>query len=318
MTGADNAGIRHAARMRRPERPDALGEPQLTSDALSRGATRYSLGTDRVEHPVHGVVAASGTLTDLATRCRAIALTLPPTHAFSHPTGAELQELPIPWFVDRSAIHVSVPAGSVVPDHAWLTCHGQWLPDEHIHEIKGLRCVIPARCYLDLAAWMPYEYLVAIGDHILHHRLASLDQLTAIVAAASRRRGVIAARKALVHLDGRAESPPESITRVWLGGLGLPEVVPQYTIRDTHGNFLARVDLAIPEYKIVIEYQGAYHREAPSFAADIDRRRQLRRTGHLVVEIQATHMGSRWLVIGGVVEALRERGWVGQPQDQHR
>lgn len=60
--------------------------------------------------------------------------------------------------------------------------------------------------------------------------------------------------------DPRAESPPESRLRVSLvlGGLPAPEV--QYRILDEHHEIvLARADLAYPEAKLAIEYDGRGH-----------------------------------------------------------
>ena len=121
------------------------------------------------------------------------------------------------------------------------------------------------------------------------------------------------ARRATGLPDSRAESPPESITQVWLVEAGLPEITPQAVIRDHAGNFVARVDLAMLDYKIVIEYQGSYHRDSLAFAADIERRRRRRVLGYIVVEIEAQQMRSRRRVVASAVEALRHRGWTGQP-----
>ena len=41
---------------------------------------------------------------------------------------------------------------------------------------------------------------------------------------------------------------------------GLPTPKLQHVVRDVDGSFVARVDLAYPEHKIAIEYEGAQHR----------------------------------------------------------
>ena len=249
--------------------------------------SRHQLAGKQIEHPIHGVVARAGSISDLADRCRAIAVGLPERHAFSHVTAAALLGLPLPPGVDTSAIHVSVPAGCIVPDHSLLTGHGLWLPTDHVYEVLGVRCLSAARCFLDLAAMLRYDQLVALGDHAIRQALTTADELASLISIAARRRGVVGARRALDLLDPRAESPPESVTRVWLVEAGLPEITPQAVIRDLLGGFVARVDLCIEEFMIVIEYQGAYHRDAAIFAADISRRSRLRALGYLVVEIEA-------------------------------
>jgi hypothetical protein len=288
--------------------------PQRTSHALRNGLSRHQLASKRVEHPIHGVVAPAGSTSDLADRCRAIAVGLPEQHAFSHVTAAALLGLPLPLGIDTDDIHVSVPAGFIVPDHHHLTCHGLWLPADHVRVVLGVKCLSAARCFLDLATMLRYEQLVALGDHAIRQALTTPDELASLISIASRRRGVVAARRAVDLLDPRAESPPESVTRVWLVEAGLPEITPQAVIRDSLGAFVARVDLCIEEFMIVIEYQGAYHRDAAIFAADIQRRRRLRALGYLVVEIEADQLRNRLGVVLAVVEALRERGWSGTPR----
>lgn len=58
--------------------------------------------------------------------------------------------------------------------------------------------------------------------------------------------------------DPRAESPPETRLRLLLVWAGLPPAV-QYRILDEHGFVVARVDLAYPDARLAIEYDGAGH-----------------------------------------------------------
>jgi len=58
-------------------------------------------------------------------------------------------------------------------------------------------------------------------------------------------RGARKARDAVGLADLRAESPPESRVQVILT-LARLVAVPQYTVRDADGTFVARVDLAFP------------------------------------------------------------------------
>ncbi len=44
--------------------------------------------------------------------------------------------------------------------------------------------------------------------------------------------------------------------------------VPQHTVRGLGGRFVARVDLAFPEQRVAIEYDGARHGEPGQLARD--------------------------------------------------
>lgn len=107
---------------------------------------------------------------------------------------------------------------------------------------------------LDLLLDRPLPDAVADLDAVLRAGLVTLPQVAAMVEQRSDK-GIVLARRAVQLTDLRAESRPESRVRVWLAMDGLyPE--PQYWIEDCHGR-LARVDLAFPEHKVAVEYDGS-------------------------------------------------------------
>jgi hypothetical protein len=114
-----------------------------------------------------------------------------------------------------------------------------------------------------------------------------------------------AARTVLELADPRAESPPESRVRLALVLAGLAPV-PQYDVRH-HGRWIARVDLAFPELKIAIEYDGrAVHEREDVFARDRQRQNELVRAGWIVLRFTAADL--RWgaaPVVQQVQAALR-------------
>jgi very-short-patch-repair endonuclease len=78
------------------------------------------------------------------------------------------------------------------------------------------------------------------------------------------------ARRAVELADRRAESLPESRLRVHLRLAGL-DPVPQHWIMDG-GERVARVDLALPEHRLAIEYDGDW-RDGEAWALNHDRNR---------------------------------------------
>jgi very-short-patch-repair endonuclease len=90
-------------------------------------------------------------------------------------------------------------------------------------------------------------------------------------------------------VDGRAESPQESRLRVAmvLGGLPKPEV--QWDIRDATG-FVARVDLAYPQWRIAIEYDGVWHAGADQLHPDRRRLNRLQAAGWTVLHVTSTRL----------------------------
>ncbi|MGB6162585.1 MAG: hypothetical protein WCF33_07005 [Pseudonocardiaceae bacterium] len=97
----------------------------------------------------------------------------------------------------------------------------------------------------------------------------TLPQVEAVIEGRSGK-GIVLARRAIKLADPRAESRPESRVRVWLAMDGLyPE--PQYWIEDSNGR-LARADLAFPEQKVAVEYDGSW-RDGERWALNRDRDR---------------------------------------------
>ena len=63
----------------------------------------------------------------------------------------------------------------------------------------------------------------------------------------------------------------ESVLRWLIHEAGLPRPVLQYVIRDSLGRFLAQVDLAWPEHRVVVEFDGNVHRDRRVFVEDLRR-----------------------------------------------
>lgn len=112
-------------------------------------------------------------------------------------------------------------------------------------------------------------------------------------------RGCAQARRALGLADGRSESPQESRLRVHLVLAGLPAPVPQYVVRH-RGVFIARVDLAYPEIKLAIEYDGAWHGAASQLAKDRRRLNALLAAGWRVLHVTAADLHHLGRLLGTV------------------
>jgi hypothetical protein len=130
----------------------------------------------------------------------------------------------------------------------------------------------------------PLPDAVAAVDAMLHAGLVTIEELMTAVDTRPRWRSVRMARRALHLLDAGAESPMESRLRlIWvLGGLPRPLVnVPLYA---THtGASLGRPDLLDVEAGVVVEYDGAHHRDPAQHRADNAREHLLEDAGLIVI-----------------------------------
>ena len=219
-------------------------------------------------------------------------------------------DLPVPpWIglapLDSDAV-IAVPSGGAHPDRRGVIGRRLVLRDCDVTVYAGIATTTPARTWLDCAAVIPIEHLVAMGDAILRRQLAEPAELADIVAWARRRRGVINARRSLPLLDPRAESPGESLVRAHLVLYGVPRPECNRNIYH-HGLWIARVDICWLEHRVIVEYDGAVHLEERQRRRDAARRNQLQEAGWLVITFTADDLRRPWLMAMQVKRALASR-----------
>ena len=79
-------------------------------------------------------------------------------------------------------------------------------------------------------------------------------------------------REVLDLMDGGAESPQETRTRLVLVGAGLPRPQTEIVVAGHFGRSFARIDMGYEEFKVGVEYDGVQHWTDPAQRAyDIDR-----------------------------------------------
>jgi hypothetical protein len=138
-------------------------------------------------------------------------------------------------------------------------------------QVEGCRVTIPLRTAWDLARRLPLVEAVVAVDALAHGRDFTPADLLARCVAQPGARGCRRLPTVVAMADPRAESPMETRLRIRLVGSGLPSPAVQYPVLDEHGFVLARVDLAYPESKLAIEYDGALHFNR--HRAELDRQR---------------------------------------------
>lgn len=174
--------------------------------------------------------------------------------------------------------------------------HKVQLMGDDTHELRGLRMSRPARLWCELAAELELGDLVAAGDYIIHWRLplCSLDELKDAVQRFPGRTGRAKLRAALSLLNNRSESPRESLLRVILVSAGIEGLRANLRVRVRGRTF--RIDLAIPRYKIALEYQGEHHNDPEQWRKDMTKREILATDGWHTMEINADDLRGTELV----------------------
>ncbi|MDD7941356.1 hypothetical protein PHK61_23325 [Actinomycetospora lutea] len=93
----------------------------------------------------------------------------------------------------------------------------------------------------------------------------------------------------MADADPRAESPPETRTRLILrGATGIPEPTPQLVVCDDRGVFIGRVDFGWRALRVALEYQGDHHRvDKVQWRRDAVRATRLAGAGWVLLPITA-------------------------------
>lgn len=271
--------------------PETLSHrPFTVAEALEHGVTPGRLRAGDLEKAVWGVRAAlpHGRLMDL---CLLLSARIPAHAFFSHTTAALLWGVPLPWILERDVRpHVSVAAPHHALHSAGLHGHHLHIVPSDIETVGGIRRSSPARTWCDLGALLSLGDLVAAADHLVRrrHPLTTIRTLVEAVETYPSRRGIKRLRAALPLVSDAAESRPESLLRVILVEAGFTRLLINHVVTDRFGEFVARTDVTLVGYRVVIEYMGDYHRSTPGqWRADMTRRARLEATGTRVMEINA-------------------------------
>lgn len=297
-------GLRHPRAVPAPSRPPALrgdvfrkrdvvAARLLTSDALRSAAWRRLY---------RGVYADAELPDSIAVRIRGARLLAPPSAVFSGRTAAYL--LGTTELADRSSpVELTVPVDVRFGPVEGLRIRRSALEASEVLESDGWRSTTGVRTALDIARWEPLPHAVAALDVLLAQGVVGVAELRE-AAAARTGRGSRQALRAVELADARAESQPESRLRVVLAMAGLPPV-PQHVVRGPDGEFLARVDLAYPDHRVAVEYDGAWHAEAGQFARDRRRLNRLTAAGWVVVHVTASDLRDPAALVARVRALLR-------------
>ena len=229
---------------------------------------------------------------------------LPESALASHRTAAVLLGAPIDFAAPMEFV---VPPGAYRARRRGIRIHVRDLTPTDRTIVDGLPVTSGAQTWLDLAAVLPPEELVAVGDALYRGEHLDADSLADRLGRASGTRGVARARALAPLLTPKAASRPESLVRFWLIDGGLPVPVPQVPVHDRWGREVAHGDLGYPEWKVLIEYEGLQHADPRQFGMDVNRYSLMAADGWLVVRLANVHL-RRDVVIDRVGRALWSRG----------
>ncbi|WP_433931469.1 endonuclease domain-containing protein [Curtobacterium flaccumfaciens] len=208
-----------------------------------------------------------------------------PGQFVSHTSAAVLWGLPVPCGPD-APVHITSVHPQAQPRRVGVVGHRVAADRVSTRQRWGVPSSSPAALWVECGDLLGLDELVVLGDAIVTSRACAtaLEDLAAALAGAGNRRGVRKLRVALELVRVGPGSPQETRARLAIVRAGLPEPELQVDVLDEAGRFVGRVDLAYPEYRIVIEYEGDHHRtDAEQWGRDLRRYREMERLGWAVV-----------------------------------
>ena len=264
-----------------------------TSDHADFDTSRARLRSKDVQHPFTAVSSLGLDLESILDVCRAYEPLLRPGEAFSHSTAALLFGAPLPHAAaDIRPLHVLSP--DVTRARTVDTIGHRSASAFPIALRYGLPVVTAPDMWIQVAGMLRREDLAAVGDYLVTGRrfghasegpLCDLGDLVAAVHRNTGRRGLRAARWAVDLIRVGAASRPESLLRLLIVAAGLPEPEIGPAVAVARGTIVLHPDLAYPDLRIAIEYEGSGHRNADRWERDIERRELFEDAGWRVIRV---------------------------------
>jgi len=272
-------------------------------DAVDAGAlTPRGLRDGRWRRLLTGTYTRRDVEVTHALLCEAAGLLLP---AEAQVTGASAATvLGTGWSSVHDPVEAVMPAGGRHPAIRGVVVRRCASPLAPGRPWRTTTLASPERLAFDAAARVPLPAAVGRLDALVRARLVRADALSTWLEG-RHDNDVVAVRAAVDLVDPRAESLPESSLRVQLVLAGIA-VEPQHVVRH-RGRAVARVDLAVPDRRIAVEYDGEWHRLKDQFSADRARLNRLREAGWVVVHITAADLAEPGRAVALVRAALAGR-----------
>jgi very-short-patch-repair endonuclease len=259
---------------------DAIARGLLTNDALRTASTWRRL--------FQGIYIDARVPITHHLRCAAaMRYLLPPEAVIAGRSAAQLHRAAIGAPHDPVEILLPQPLRRRSP--AGLLIHRGPIPTSQVQKIRGLPVTDPVRTCWDLSQWLDPVTAVMVIDQLLVAGPLFGPELDKHLSQVRGHHGWRAFAHVVSLTDLGAESPPESELRVRLVLAGLPRPQVQHRVI-IEGRFIARVDLAWPELRVAVEYDGHWHGHPGQLHADRHRLNRLVSAGWLVLHVTSLRL----------------------------
>jgi very-short-patch-repair endonuclease len=232
---------------------------------------------------------------------------MPASQYFSHVTAAQLWGFPLPRRLESPApLHVSAAAPSREPRMKGVAGH-RGPSGAGIRLIFGLPVLAPAETWIQLAAFLQLDDLIAAGDRLFKWRdhLVTHDEFDDAMKRMTQQSGLRKAKAAAREMRDDSNSPRETKLRLQVVRAGFPEPELNGEIRLTSGK-RTWGDLVYRRFGTLIEFDGEQHRTRDrQWRRDVDRLNDLVEDGWLNTRVRNDSRDH----LQRLERNLRRRGW---------
>lgn len=185
-----------------------------------------------------------------------------------------------------------------------ILIHRDTLLPWEIGSASGIPATTPARTAFDLGRRPGRTLAVIRIDALAQSTGLRVSDMQPLLECHPGLRGMVQLRKVLDLVDGGAESPQETRTRLVLNDAGLPRPTTQIVVARY------RIDMGWEELKVGVEYDGDQHWKDPAqHARDIDRLADLAALGWRIIRVSAQILRyRRRVILARTCAALAEAG----------
>lgn len=278
-----------------------MGDPFVGSEALASGAlTRHELRT-RFTSVHRDIYVARGTGPTALLRAKAAWLRsrghgILAGYSASAFHGARWIDARLPAYVIDN--NNRRPTRGIV---TWADA----IDDDDICRIGDIRLTTPARTAVDLACKFPEDTAVAAIDALARAARLKVADIESAAEHHSGRKGIKQARTTIALVDPGAESPQETWLRLLIVREGYPRPQTQYPVCNEYGVVIGEVDLAWPEVKIALEYEGIHHTDPDTFRKDVARIDEMIEMGWIIIRV--TRRDGTAKVLGRIAKSWASR-----------
>jgi AbiEi antitoxin C-terminal domain len=194
---------------------------------------------------------------------------------------------------------------------ALIRVHSETLLDGEVTDVGGVPVTTAARTAFDIGRRAPRLRALQRLDALANATDVKSVDVEAVIAQHRGARGVKRLGGILPLVDGGAESPQETRTRLALIDAGFPIPSTQIPVVGPGGYLVARIDMGWKEWRVGVEYDGAHHwTDAAQRTRDIDRWSEVADCGWTIIRVGSDILRYRQgTLMYRVGAALTAAGW---------